>query len=184
MTLPKTRHKQMLRYSPKPIEDYTKVLAGKPYGPAHSKLLDSPEAWNLAFLSHDYDAEFQHRDPMFTTYVRRTLQTRLDGEGLGIGHDPTTLVGSLLTLPAPRFVYLLRGNHQLVSTLPLFTAYGANWLANILNRERLCEAGSFVDHWAEGAEAKSEAVAAELFARIRRPPPPGGWLTLKLTGLR
>ena len=99
MTQPKTRPKHMLRYSPKPIEAYTKVLAGKPYGPAESKLLDTAQAWNLAYLSHDYDAEFQHKDPMFTTHVRRTLQTKLDGSGLGIGHDPTTLVGSLMGLP-------------------------------------------------------------------------------------
>lgn len=184
MTQPKTRLKHMLRYSPKPIEAYTKVLAGKSYGPAHSKLLDTPESWNLAYLSHDYVAEFQHKDPMFTTHVRRTLQTKLDGTGLGIGHDPTTLVGSLLSLPAPRFVYLLRGNPHLVSTLPLFTAYGETWLATILNRERLCEAGSFVDHWAEGAEAKSLGETVALLTRIRRPPPPGGWTTLKLTGLR
>lgn len=180
MTQPKTRLKHMLRYSPKPIEAYTIVLAGKPYGPAHSKLLDTPESWNLAYLSHDYVAEFQHKDPMFTTHVRRTLQTKLDGTGLGIGHDPTTLVGLLLSLPAPRFVYLLRGNPHLVSTLPLFTAYGETWLATILNRERQCEAGSFVDHWNDSVLAQAAQAAPEtsaLFARLRRQPPPVAGLT-------
>ena len=138
----------MLRYSPKSIEDYSKVLSGKTYGPAQSKLLDTVEAWNLAFLSHDFMVEFQHKDPHFTTHVRRTLQTKLDGTGLGIGLDPSTLVGSLLSLPAPTVVYFLQGHPQLMATLPLFQAYGDRWLAAIHGRERLCEWGWQPDPWA------------------------------------
>ena len=168
MTLPKTRHRQMLLYAPKPIEAYTRTLGGKRYGPEYSKLLDSPEAWNLAFLSHDYDKEFQHSDPQFTTLVRRTLQTRLDGRGLGIGLDPTTLVGSLLNLPAPRFVYLLRCNPTLVGTLPLFAAYGESWLKTIELRERVCETGWKEDGMGTTTKIACE-VAANLIAKLRKP---------------
>lgn len=157
----------MLRYSPKPIEDYTKVLADKPYGPAHSKLLDTQEAWNLAFLSHDYVTEFQHKDPMFTTHVRRTLQTRLDGSGLGIGHDPTTLVGSLLSLPAPRFVYLLRGQPKLLATLPLFVNYGEAWLSKLAQREWLCETGWQPDRWSEQQQNVSQHLTMAAIIKVR-----------------
>ena len=127
------------RYSPKPIQEYDKVLAGKVYGPSTSKLLDTTEAWNLAFLSHDFESDFQHKDPLFTTHVRRTAQTKLDGTGLGIGQDPATLVVSLLTLPAPRFLYLISQNEKLLESLPLYAAYGDAWLKIIVSRERLCD---------------------------------------------
>ena len=159
----------MLIYAPKPIEEYTRVLGGKHYGPEFSKLLDTPQAWNLAFLSHDYDKEFQHSDPQFTTLVRRTLQTRLDGGGLGIGLDPSTLVDSLMGLPAPRVVYLLRCNPTLVNTLPLFIAYGGEWLKTIEARERLCAAGWHEDLEFHHVPQSITDAASSLIAKFRKP---------------
>ena len=141
MTPPKTRPKHMLRYSPKPIGAYTKVLGGKPYGPAESALLDTAAAWNLAYLSHDWQALFQHPDPMFSTHVRRSTQTRLDGTGLGLLEDERRLVGSMLALTAPRFVYLIRRSPALAS-LPLYMAYGKPWLDTIEARSHHCEWGA------------------------------------------
>ena len=159
------------RYSPKPIQEYDKVLAGKVYGPSTSKLLDTTEAWNLAFLSHDFESDFQHKDPLFTTHVRRTAQTRLDGTGLGIGQDPATLVGSLLTLPAPRFVYLISQNEKLLESLPLYAAYGDAWLKIIAARDRLCDfddpviESNCVNH--QVLLVDSEVIASNLMMKLR-----------------
>lgn len=141
MTSPNTRHQHMLRYSPKPVEGYTKVLGGKSYGPADSALLNTPAAWNLAYLSHDWQAQFQHPDPMFSTHVRRSIQTRMDGTGLGLLEDESSLVGSMMAMTAPRFVYLIRRSQALTS-LPLYLAYGKSWLDTVDSRARHCEWGA------------------------------------------
>ena len=89
-----------MRYSNRPIEDYKTVVNGRTYGPASSVILCEPEAWNLAFLSHDFDECFVHSDPYFSTNVRRTVQSKLDGTGpdLASQYPATALVQSLLTL--------------------------------------------------------------------------------------
>lgn len=109
---------------------------------------------------------FFSTDPNFTTHVRRTVQTRLDGSGLGIGEDPATLVASLLILPAPRFVYLIK-KHKALQTLPLYQAYGQDWLSIIEKRSWLCEAES--DPTASHRpDVRNLERALELIERIRR----------------
>ena len=126
-----------IRYSPKPRESYKQVRPGFAFGPATSALLGAPEAWNLAWLSHDYDQCLEPANPNFTVLVRRTCQTRLDGSGLGITDSLDLLVGSLLLRPAPRFVYLIRQS-PLLPQLPLYQAYGDAWLQDIEQRSRFC----------------------------------------------
>ena len=127
-----------MRYSHKPIEDYKAVINGRTYGPASSAILCEPEAWNLAFLSHDFDACFTHSDPYFSTNVRRTVQSKLDGTGPDLvgEYPPTALVQSLLNLSAPRFVYLIRRS-PVLETLPMYLAYGPTWVDLIDQRARL-----------------------------------------------
>jgi hypothetical protein len=135
---------QSIRYSPRPRETYQGFVEGRGYGPATSALLDSQEAWNLAYLSHDFEKVLMHRDPYFTTHVRRTTQTLLDGSGLDLtGSSPRSgLVASLLRAPAPRFVYLIQ-RHAVLKSLPMYTAYGEAWLTTIEARARIC----CVDDW-------------------------------------
>jgi len=133
---------EMIRYSPKPRDQYFRRVGGNVYGPAGSKLLDKVEIWNLAYLSFDYDSFLEHPDPLFTTHVRRTAQSRLDGSGAAPNECPTKLVMSLLTLPAPRFTYLVLRNKPLLQSLPLFRAYGATWLQSIVERDKLCGWGA------------------------------------------
>lgn len=125
----------LVRYSPRPLDEYHSTVNGRPYGPATSSLLATPEAWNLAYLSHDYDRLLQPMDPYFTTNVRRTVQSRLDGGGPDLaGSLPVNLlVQSLLRLPAPRFVYLIQKNVH-YKTLPMYLAYGDAWLKTIEQR--------------------------------------------------
>lgn len=111
------------RYSPKPIEAYTKIYKGVSYGPADSPFLKSTEAWNLAFLGHDYDGLPEHPDPRYTVLVDKSLSWR---------------GGTLrrwLREPAPRFVYLFGAlSHELVKTLPLYEAFGDPWAKRLMDR--------------------------------------------------
>lgn len=127
-----------VRYSPKPLIEYQANYKGRPYGPATSSLLTaSPEAWNLAYLSHDYDSLLQPADPYFTTNVRRTVQSRLDGSGPDLSGTvpPKQLVQGMLHLDAPRFVYLIQKRPHL-RTLPMYLAYGESWVQTMEQRAR------------------------------------------------
>lgn len=129
----------VIRYSPRPISDYTKTHAGVELGPGTSVMLKPAQAWNLAYLSYDYDKSIQHPDPEFTVLVRRTCQTKLDGTGLDVvGNSGVPLVESLLELPAARFVHLIT-QHPALKTLPMFTAYGQPWLDTITARSYKCQ---------------------------------------------
>jgi hypothetical protein len=132
------RSPPQVRYSVKPIEEYKQIVGGKVYGPAMSTLLSQPEAWNLAYLSHVYDRSFSHPDPYFSTNVRRTVQSRLDGSGPDLAgeHQPAELVQAMLNLIAPRFVYLIRRS-PILESLPMYLAYGPSWVDLIDRRARL-----------------------------------------------
>lgn len=134
---------QTIRYSPRPKDTYPGTREGTRYGPATSTLLDTQEAWNLAYLSHDFEKVLIHKDPYFTN-VRRTTQTLLDGSGLDLtgSNPPSGLVASLLRAPAPRFVHLIQ-RHAVLSSLPMYTAYGEAWLTTIEARAHIC----CVDDW-------------------------------------
>ncbi len=113
-------------YSPKPMSTYCQS----------SVLIDTPERWNLAYLSFDFDSKRYHPDPMFAVHVRRTSQMRLDGEGLDlVQENPSACVGALLTLMAPRFVYLIE-RAPVLNALPLYRAYGDDWVALVQGRAR------------------------------------------------
>jgi hypothetical protein len=135
---------EQMNYSPQPRSAYRWIVGGHSYGPATSPLLDTPQAWNLAFLSHDYESRREHPDPNFSTHVRRTTQVRLSGNGIDLTSTESGLMGSLLLLPAPRFVYLIK-HHPLLPKLPMFEHYGPQWLEVIDKRSRVCVADSHVD---------------------------------------
>ena len=138
MTTPRTNSPSILCYSPRPLATYKAKGVKIDYGPATSAMLTSPEAWNLAYLSHDFETRLQHPDPNFTVLVKRTVQFRLDGSGSDIVSEGVSgLFGSLLNQPAPRVVYLLR-QHPALTQLPLYVAYGEAWLEVMGQRERLC----------------------------------------------
>lgn len=104
-------------------------------------MLKLPAAWNLAYLSHDFEKSLLHFDPQFTVNVRRTIQYRLNGLGVDIADaDPAHhRIESLFLLPAPRAVHLLL-EHPLVFKLPMYQAYGDEWIKTIRTRSYLCQA--------------------------------------------
>lgn len=159
----------ILRYSHHPIEDYSKVSAnGIHFGPAGSKLLgSSPEAWNLAWLSHPYETRMDHPDPQFTVHVRRTTQYVLATGELDLaGSQPARYcIKGWLSLPAPKAVHLIAtfpARHE----LPLFKAYGPDWLRMIYQRSWLCQPPASVEH----DPLTDTELARQALARFR----PGG----------
>lgn len=156
MTPPRTNARPLTRYSPKPRSDYRRDTPRVSIGPAASSMLDTDEAWNLAWLSFDYDKSLQHPDTSFTVHVRATCQMQLNGGGEDVGRmlPRSELVASLLLLPAPRFVYLIE-QHPVLPTLPLYLAYGDEWLETI--RERSWKSHS--EAWLSKVTDTSAAVA-------------------------
>lgn len=125
----KTRHGQVIRYSPTSMAGYGQTSA----------MIDTQERWNLAYLSHPYEERKYHTDPQFLVLVRRTTQTRLDGGGLDLIEScpPEMLIASLFSLTAPRASYLLR-KLAVLHDLPLYRAYGEAWLDTVAARSHLC----------------------------------------------
>lgn len=169
MTPSKTNLSSAIRYSRRPLSAYKKTTRTHSYGPATSALLDTQETWNLAYLSHDYEKRLDNADPMFTSYVRRTAQTLLDGSGIDMcaPKDQSLVVGSLLRLPAPRFVYLIR-QHPILHKLPLYMAYGDSWLDLIERRSRICLVGDEADTDSAIDNVRDLRQAQAILERIRR----------------
>ena len=130
----------MIRYSPRPLSTYSRKIGQTKIGPADSAMISNTGIWNLAYLSYDFEKSLQHPDPNFTVLVRHTFRTRLDGSGVDIAgiQNPDELVGSLLALTAPRFTYII-SRHTVLTTLPMYQAYGYAWLATIDARARVCQ---------------------------------------------
>jgi hypothetical protein len=154
----KPQNQGMIRYSKRPLSEYRYGPPPAEYGPGTSALLRQPAAWNLAYLSFDYDKHAQHSDPQFTVLVRRTVQTRLDGSGVDVAgiEDHSRLVASLLHLPAARFVHLVK-QLPVLHNLPMFQSYGQTWLNTIAERSYLCtvdDGPAFLDFVGDLTQAK------------------------------
>ena len=143
-----TLSRPTMRYSPKPIEQYGRTIEGKFYGPSESLLIHGDEAaWNLAYLSFDYESRPVSPDSQFTTLVHRTL---------AVGP-----IRAWLAKPAPQFVQLIEAYPQ-TKDLALFKAYGIDWLQTIDERSR--KAATYTD---EPSDVVGDtAQAAQLLSRF------------------
>lgn len=129
-----------IRYSPMPIEGYSVKVGKDYYGPAFSKLLKRPGAWNLAYLSHDYLKAVQHPDPNFTTHVFYTIKFDWVSRSVDLG-DASPFehtVASKLQMPAPQFVKWLLDRPDIVVEFPIHRAYGPAWLDTVQKRSHGC----------------------------------------------
>jgi hypothetical protein len=125
-----------LRYSAKPIEEYGRTVDGRFVGPSTlpSLRLDL-EAWNLAYLSFNFDAK-PACPPEFGHLVARTMRTDLT-TGLthpcGV-HLPRHLtVRPFLRQPPREFVTTMLA-HPSVRRLPLYKGFGEDWLRVMFER--------------------------------------------------
>lgn len=156
-----------MRYSPRPIESYDRVIKGGSYGPHNSAFLNYDlEAWNLAFLSYDYDARPTHPDPQFTILAIRTVNTVLNTGALDLlGLLPASMtVRSLLRMPAPQAVKVLL-EKSLFQRLPLYKAYGQTWLDTIQKRSWICRT-QIQDKEAQLEDIESTAEVREILKNI------------------
>lgn len=119
----------VIRYSPKLADSYPSVKG--------SLLSGDPEAWNLAWLSHDF-SKGPHFNPNFSTLIRRTVQFALKSGGIDlVDMVPTALkVRGLLRLPPAQAVKYIACMEHLTDT-PMFAAYGTAWVDLMLERSRL-----------------------------------------------
>ena len=151
---------RLMRYSPRPLADYVSKGTRVAYGPATSSLLTTPANWNLAYISFDFEAALMHPDPNFTTHVRSSCMTRLIGGELDLAgkYANWQLVGSLLEMPAPQFVNVF-SKHPVLPSLPLYQAYGEDWLDTITKRSRLCQADHVPDDDVRDVSQAMQALA-------------------------
>lgn len=128
-----------IRYSPRPRTSYCAL--GRT-GPVAESLYDRPEVWNLAYLSHDFDRLITTPDSQFAVHVRKTCQFDVRrwviDRTFGAAGNFKDLLAYQLRMPAPYFVRWLKQRRYLLPYLPLYQAYGEEWLGAIENRARVC----------------------------------------------
>lgn len=117
-------------------------------------LNDDEAAWNLAYLSYDFEKLRSHPDPHFSTHVRRTLQhVLLTGETDLAGKVPAHLtVRGFFRFPPPKAMFQLLAMKRR-EALPLFKAYGTGWLVLAEQRSHL---------WQEPYDSALDALVTEL----------------------
>ncbi len=119
-----------LRYSTKPPSGYKHAGTFK-------LLQDDQEAWNLAYLSWDWE-EGPFPDPHLSVNVWKTLMFE-PGTGrvdLTRSADPKRTLRGLIKGPAPQVVYKLTNLERLKET-PMFMAYGQQWVDTMSQRSHL-----------------------------------------------
>lgn len=164
-----------MRYSDKPINAYGQLVDGEHHGPAALSLLRSDlQAWNLAYLSFDFETNPGKPSPEFMYLLALTLRTDLltgtvCAEGGALAQQST--IRPLLEFSPREFATLLLA-HPRVRELPLYKGFGESWLTLLF--ERACvarevtaaaEAAGSPDLDSEGAPRAGRT--PEAFAAIR-----------------
>lgn len=146
------------RYSPEPIGSYR-------FASLYKFLVEDPVAWDLAYLSWDFEAAKGPPDASFSTHVRRTLQFDLVSGRLDLtgGVHPLHTLRGLLRYPAPRAVKLI-SELPLCHELQLFRAYGPAWLRTLEVRSHLYREPHNKDY---DFEINVLTQATEVIAKIR-----------------
>lgn len=119
-----------MRYSPNPLDAY-------PTASRSLLLLRSPEAWNLAWLSWNWE-DNPNLDVNFTAAVHQTLNTVLKTGKVDLTSSvpDSAKVASLMRLPPPQAAHKLAW-HPGTPTLPLYLRYGPEWLETLTARARM-----------------------------------------------
>ena len=148
----------MTRYSPNPIDAY-------PRASGFAMLREDTAAWDLAWLSWDFEDTRRLPDTHLSVNIRRTLQFVVRDGSLDLtGALPDHLkVRGMLALPAPRAVKLLREMPNVRGT-PMFKAYGTSWLDTLATRAHLYRAPYDKDYDFDVADLTQ---ATEVIAKIR-----------------
>lgn len=120
-----------MRYSPEALERY-------PVASRSMLLAGDPLAWNLAWLSWDWENYPVHPDPAFTGHVHRTMQFVIEDGVIDVArlYPDNAKVGAFMTLPPPSAALKLLAL-ELRESVPLYRAYGAVWLETVMARSHL-----------------------------------------------
>lgn len=121
-----------MRYSPMPIDHY-------PVPNASKFLKPDEQAWNLAWLSFDFDNNVAHPDAKFSTHISATVRTLVRTGVVDVANDnPEQTVREFLKKPAPKAVQMILAMTHL-HKLPMYKAYGPEWVNTILQRSHLAQ---------------------------------------------
>ncbi len=121
----------MTRYSPNPIDAYPRAA---PY----AMLRDDPVAWDLAWLSWDFENHARPPDVQLSVNIRRTLQFVIRDGSLDLtGELPDGLkVRGFMRHAAPYAVKLII-DMPLVKETQMYRMYGEAWLSALEARSHL-----------------------------------------------
>lgn len=124
----------MTRYSPNPIDAY-------PRATPFAMLREDAAAWDLAWLSWDFENQARMPDTHLSVNIRRTLQFVIRDGSLDLTSEvPDQLkVRGLMSYTAPRAVKLILGMPNVRDT-HMFKAYGPEWLQTLEVRSQLYRA--------------------------------------------
>ncbi|MFM8610460.1 MAG: hypothetical protein ACKOCJ_08335 [Burkholderiaceae bacterium] len=135
-----------LRYSPRPLDEYTCRIRDFSFGPAASMLLKrSTAVWNLAWLGFDYEANFDHpfhKDPAYNVRVYHSTNYMMAARAVDISAlaPDEVKVAGMLRYPAEEFVEWLVSS-GVYKRLPLYEAYGDEWLNTVRQRAAIAQGG-------------------------------------------
>lgn len=162
-----------LRYSPRPLEDYACRIRDFSCGPAASMLLKrSTAVWNLAWLGFDYEANFEHpfhKDPAYNVRVYHSSNYVMAARAVDISAlaPDEVKVAGMLRYPAEEFVDWLLST-ETHRRLPLYEAYGDEWVATIQQRAKRAQGGDIATELTRSTVAAVEdtAQAQDLLKRF------------------
>ena len=147
--------KPVIRYSPKPMSEYTLWSPqtptdfggeGEGLGVKTIQFLlnsNAPATWNLAYLSHPFETgEYPKNDSLYiwcSDFVRTCLHTgEVEEDHQGVCSLPDDYVYGQLLKPAPQFIKWLDDNQELLQQSGLYGIYGDRWLNLIRKRAFKC----------------------------------------------
>jgi len=106
--------------------------------PSRSSILSCDEAaWNLCYLSFDWDTQTYHKDPEFSVNILRTLQFIVASGEIDLAREcPQRTVRVFMEGTPHAAVKKITAMERMLE-LPMVRAYGTGWLTTIAERSAL-----------------------------------------------
>ena len=146
--------KPAIRYSPKPMSEYTLYEpdakpSHKDYGATRDSVdfllnEDYPMTWNLAYLSHPFELGTPPSNLDFFLWCSRTVRYSVFSGAVSynlkeIFENPDRFIGGMLLKPAPLLVKWLDENRQKLYATDMYNKGGGHrWLHRIQERAWQC----------------------------------------------
>lgn len=174
--------KPVIRYSPKPMSEYTLWRPSTPakFDKSTGKLdsrtiqflltVNEPATWNLVYLSHPFERGAPPKDLMLYIWCSHLVRlnihtgevTKKHGE---VAEIPEDYVFHQLLKPAPQFIKWLDDNQEPLKRTGIYETYGDRWLNLIRKRAFKCATYDEPDE----PQIRSVAEARKLLQAFKMP---------------